>query len=95
MNKLFVTTALAAAALLPLAAQAQAQETKPAAKPLTRAEVIAELQRARASGEYDALHADTPDPLGRGPQPVYSSWEAWRAAKAAEQSQKQAQAPRQ
>ena len=93
MNKLFVTTALAAAALLPLAAQAQ--ETKPAAKPLTRAEVIAELQRARASGEYDALHADTPDPLGRGPQPVYSSWEAWRAAKAAEQSQKQAQAPRQ
>jgi hypothetical protein len=93
MNKLFLTAALAAATLLPLAAQAQ--ETKPAAKPLTRAEVTAELQRARASGEYDALHAETPDPLGRGPQPVHSSWEAWRAAKAAEQGQKQAQAPRQ
>lgn len=95
MNKLFVTTALAAAALLPLATTAQAQEAKSTAKPLTRAEVIAELQRARATGEYDLLHADTPDPLGRGPQPVYTSWEAWRAAKAAEKESKQAQAPRQ
>lgn len=94
MNKLFATAALAAA-LMPLATTAQAQETRPAAKPLTRAEVQAELQRARASGEFDQLRADTPDALGRGPQPVYANWEAWRAAKAAEQSQTQAQAPRQ
>lgn len=95
MSKFIITTALAAAALLPLAAQAQSQDAKSAAQPLTRAEVVAELERARASGELDQLRADTPDALGRGPQPVYTSWQAWRAAKAAEQTQKQAQAPRQ
>lgn len=92
MNKLFTTVlAGAAAALLPLAA-AQAQDAKPAAKPLTRAEVLVELERARANGEYDQLHADVPDATGRAPQPRYASWEAWRKAQAAEQEQKQAQA---
>jgi len=52
MNKLTVfTIALTAAGL----AQAQAQETAPAK---TRAEVIAELQQARESGELAAMHAE-------------------------------------
>lgn len=61
MNKFFIMSALAAAALLPFAAQAQ--DSKAAPQGLTRAEVLAELQRARASGEYDRIHAETPNAL--------------------------------
>lgn len=82
-NKLLISTLAAAALSLPFAA-AQAQEAKPEQqKALTRAEVVAELHRARTSGEYDRIHADTPDALGTAYQ---TNRDTQRLAKTAEKA---------
>lgn len=86
MNKLLFGT-LAAAALLPLAAQAQ--DAKPALQGLTRAEVIAELQRSRVNGEFDRLRSEPPDSTGAFSLSSTSSRdEALRVAKQAKAAEK-------
>ena len=86
MNKLIL--ALAAAAALPLSVQAQ--EATPAPEwnqpsKLTRAEVLAELRRSQASGEYARIMAEGQEGVHPG---ANASWEARRLARAQEKAQR-------
>ncbi|MCW7537060.1 DUF4148 domain-containing protein [Aquabacterium sp. A7-Y] len=66
MNKLIAAALLSTSALLSFGAQAQeaVQDPAPNGKSqLTRAEVIAELRRAQANGEYALLNQPVFDPV--------------------------------